>query len=589
MYKNKKALLNKMVFMLLLFFSLWSFSLSFIQNPLVNKETAEFFMHLASLASIGYGVFTFLSVCTFTRFIKPNKILYFLLAIYFIAVLTFQLTTDFASVTGKDNSNLWIIEFNNKEIYLLVSFIHNSLVLSSFIQLIIFIRGKIDYIQRKQSVIILITGVISFVLASLTLFLPKLIPRFQIPLLVDLCMMIFAVGFVYSIVKYDLFEITPKMVVNQIIDVLPVGLIISDINHHIIRFNKSLLEITNRSTSDFENKQIGEVVQSLTREKFNPEDESDFVKRVNIVTAKSEPKPVLLYFKRLIDSHNRLVGAILLFQDIEQLIITQKKLEGLNQSLERRIKERTKELMLAKEKAEESNRLKSAFLNNISHEIRTPVNAISGFSGFLNNHDLSEEKREGFVKIIQNSSDQLVSIVTNILTISSLEAKQEICNIDKVCVNQIFDSLYSTFKQNAKTNNISLIRKQPLTGKQSEIFTDKTKLVQILTNLLSNALKFTHEGFIEFGYSLKGSYLEFYVKDTGIGIKPEFHEKIFERFRQADISIDKLYGGLGIGLSISKGYTELLGGKIRVQSEPGKGSTFYFTIPRTQHNKQKSP
>ncbi len=237
------------------------------------------------------------------------------------------------------------------------------------------------------------------------------------------------------------------------------------------------------------------------------------------------------------------------------------------------------ELILALEKAEESDRLKTAFLQNMSHEIRTPLNAISGFSGMLNKPELSEEKRKSFVSIIQNSSKQLISIVSDILTISALETKQEKHNIDKVCINSIIVDLLAIFKQQAQNQNISLYAKQQFSDKQSEIYTDKTKITQILTNLLTNALKFTHEGFIEFGYILSDSVFEFYVKDSGIGIKSEFHEKIFERFRQADKSINKLYGGTGLGLAISKAFAELLGGKIWVQSELEKGSTFYFTIP----------
>ena len=262
------------------------------------------------------------------------------------------------------------------------------------------------------------------------------------------------------------------------------------------------------------------------------------------------------------------------------------------------------EIIAAKEKAEESDRLKTAFLQNMSHEIRTPLNAISGFSGMLNKPELSEEKRRSFVSIIQNSSKQLISIVTDILTISSLETKQEKANIDKVCINNIIVDLLAIFKQQAINQNISLYAKQQLNNKQSEIYTDKTKIIQILTNLLTNALKFTHEGFIEFGYTLVETQniasqqqtqniasqqqtqniaslqqIQFYVKDSGIGINPDFHEKIFERFRQADKSTNKLYGGTGLGLAISKAFVELLGGKIWVHSELVKGSTFYFTVP----------
>lgn len=238
-----------------------------------------------------------------------------------------------------------------------------------------------------------------------------------------------------------------------------------------------------------------------------------------------------------------------------------------------------KDLKLAKEQAEESSRLKTAFLQNMSHEIRTPLNAISGFSALLNKPELSLEKRNSFIQIIQSSSIQLVSIVSDILTISSLETKQEKINITKVCINNLIIELLTIFKQQALSQNISLYAKQQLNDSQSEIYTDNTKVTQILSNLLSNALKFTHEGLVEFGYNLKENELEFYVKDSGIGIKPELHEKIFERFGQVDRSTNKLYGGTGLGLTISKAFVELLGGKIWLQSEVGQGSTFYFTLP----------
>jgi PAS domain S-box-containing protein len=246
------------------------------------------------------------------------------------------------------------------------------------------------------------------------------------------------------------------------------------------------------------------------------------------------------------------------------------------------------ELVKAKEKAEESDRLKTAFLNNMSHEIRTPLNAICGFTDILNSPEITEEKRERLVSIIQNSSNQLLSIVSDILTVSSLETKQEKVYIEKVCINTIIVDLLLIFKQQAGRQNISLYAKKDLSDKQSVIYTDKTKLTQILSNLLSNALKFTHEGFVEFGYELVSNMpdfetsdraLQFYVKDSGIGIKPKAQLHIFKRFMQADKTINMTYGGTGLGLSISRSFTELLGGTIWVESEPGKGSTFYFTLP----------
>ncbi len=247
------------------------------------------------------------------------------------------------------------------------------------------------------------------------------------------------------------------------------------------------------------------------------------------------------------------------------------------------------ELQKAVAKAEENDRLKTAFLQNMNHEIRTPLNAIAGFTQLLSRTDITEDERANFGSIIENSSAQLVSIINDVLSIASLETKQETLNIEKVNVNEILTDLHAIFKSQADIKGIALDVNTELSNEQSEIYTDKTKVTQILTNFLSNALKFTHEGKISFGYRLKDvdkkPVLEFFIKDSGIGIAPENIEKIFERFRQADLSISYKYGGTGLGLSISKGLVELLGGTIWVSSAPGKGSIFYFTLPYQVKNK----
>ncbi len=252
-----------------------------------------------------------------------------------------------------------------------------------------------------------------------------------------------------------------------------------------------------------------------------------------------------------------------------------------------------RDLILAKNAAEESNSLKTAFLQNMSHEIRTPMNAIMGFTSMLSKPDLREEKRNSFVKIIQNSANQLLSIVNDVLTMSALETNQEKINIEECNVNQILTDLLSIFKKQIENENVRLFLKPFSLENQANIKTDKTKLTKILSNLLSNAIKFTHHGNIEFGYTLEFDsakpMLQFYVKDTGIGIKPEIHDKIFERFRQAELSVSRQYGGAGLGLSICKGFVNLLGGKIWLESKLDSGSTFYFTIPYISTNEILTP
>jgi PAS domain S-box-containing protein len=242
------------------------------------------------------------------------------------------------------------------------------------------------------------------------------------------------------------------------------------------------------------------------------------------------------------------------------------------------------ELISAKEKAEESDRLKTAFLHNISHEIRTPMNAIIGFSGFLNEPDLVPEKRKYFTEIIIKSSNQLLSIISDIVSIATIEAGQEKIIEKEINLNTMLNLLYEQFLVKAQMQNITLSVSQYLPENDSTILCDETKLVQILSNLIANALKFTAKGFINFGSGIKGSEVEFFVEDSGIGIPKEMHEKVFERFRQVESTTSRQYGGSGLGLSISKAYVELLGGKIWLNSECNKGTTFFFTTPFKKSN-----
>jgi PAS domain S-box-containing protein len=249
------------------------------------------------------------------------------------------------------------------------------------------------------------------------------------------------------------------------------------------------------------------------------------------------------------------------FQDITQ----RKKIEN--------------ELLIAKEKAEESSRLKTEFLHNMSHEIRTPMNGIMGFSELLLDPEISYEEKRNFSKIIKSSSKQLLKIIDDILEISVLETKQENIFESEFSLNDLMLELFSIFNLKSKERDIPIYLKKPLNDEQSYIVSDRVKLNKILSNLLENAIRYTNEGFIEFGYAVKEDILKLYVKDTGIGIDPKNHKMIFERFSQENKELSLKHGGLGLGLAISKESAMLLGGDISVESEKGKGSTFYLTIP----------
>jgi PAS domain S-box-containing protein len=254
-------------------------------------------------------------------------------------------------------------------------------------------------------------------------------------------------------------------------------------------------------------------------------------------------------------------------------------------------------LIKSKEKAEESDRLKSSFLANMSHEIRTPMNGILGFAELLKNPDITGDEQEEYISIIEKSGVRMLNILNDLIDLSKIESGQVDVNISVVNINKQTDYIYAFFKPEVDGKGIKFSVKNSLSANEAFIKTDKDKVNAILTNLVKNAIKFTHHGSIEFGYVLKPdsepAELEFYVKDTGVGIPKEQQGIIFERFRQGSESLTRNYEGAGLGLSISKSFVNMLGGKIWVESLTGKnnelfGSIFHFTIPYHNSSGKKS-
>lgn len=251
-------------------------------------------------------------------------------------------------------------------------------------------------------------------------------------------------------------------------------------------------------------------------------------------------------------------------------------------------KQKEQELIKAKEKAEESNRLKSAFLANMSHEIRTPMNSILGFTELLLEPDLSSEKKESFIKIVLQCGQRMLNTVSDIVEISKIEAGLIQLNLTKTDVNGRMEELFRFFQLEANKKGIKLSLEMLLPPADKNITTDQNKIDSILTNLIKNAIKYTESGTIKMGCRQKDRFIEFFIKDTGIGIPKDRQEAIFERFIQADIADTRALQGSGLGLSIAKSYVEMLGGKIWVESREGKGSTFYFTLSTKNNNEEKS-
>jgi signal transduction histidine kinase len=261
------------------------------------------------------------------------------------------------------------------------------------------------------------------------------------------------------------------------------------------------------------------------------------------------------------DETGRIIGAIgVLYDDDSRKHILEKLVEARNM-------------------AEENERLKAAFLHNISHEIRTPLNAILGFSTLLEENPGSPEKRREYLDIISRSSDHLLEIIDDIVEISKIEAKTVKISRKQVNPNKVLHIVYDQYSSMASEKRVVFNFVVIPGGSDPCIYTDGYKVTQILRNLVSNALKFTNEGRVEFGYTVKENFIEFHISDTGIGIPAEQQTNIFTRFYQGDSTPTRSYGGTGLGLAISKAYVDLLGGDIWFTSHPGEGSVFRFTLP----------
>jgi PAS domain S-box-containing protein len=298
------------------------------------------------------------------------------------------------------------------------------------------------------------------------------------------------------------------------------------------------------------------------------------------------------------DENGQISGTAGVVRDISERMQSELLLREKNEKIEAQnveYKLLNEELKQAKDKAEESDRLKSAFLANMSHEIRTPMNGILGFAGLLKEPGLTGDEQLEYVRIIEKSGGRMLNIINEIIDISKIEAGQMKIDMKESNINEQVEFVYNLLKYEAENKGLNITFRKAMPAEETLVQTDREKLYAILINLVKNAIKYTDEGSIEFGYIVKSNDPEtrkgvetryatsllFYVKDTGIGIPTDRQNAIFERFIQADISDIQARQGAGLGLSIAKAYVEMLGGKIWVESNPGAGSIFYFTLPYT--------
>ncbi|MFO8234228.1 MAG: response regulator [Bacteroidales bacterium] len=363
---------------------------------------------------------------------------------------------------------------------------------------------------------------------------------------------------------------------ETIINTMNQGILVEDKDGKIIFGNPAMEYLTGYSKSEI----VGQHWSLLVNEEnyqrlINIADESDETFPNNfeaeITSKEGQQIPVFVSSSRL-RKNDRFDGIVVVFNDIRPL------------------KRKEDELRKAKIQAEESDRLKSEFLANMSHEIRTPMNGIMGFTRLLKQEGPEDDAWEHYTDIIYQSAEHLLGIINDIVDFSKIQAGQYDIQEDRVNLGEFLDECSVLFEENKKNHgkeNLDFAISLDQNLKEKNIIVDKLKLKQIVSNLIENALKFTSKGIIEVGCYSEEDNIRFFVSDTGIGIAEQYHEMIFEKFRQVDSSATRNYGGTGLGLTVSNELVNILGGEMYLESRPGKGSTFYFSIPLKIHNDEK--
>ena len=283
-------------------------------------------------------------------------------------------------------------------------------------------------------------------------------------------------------------------------------------------------------------------------------------------------------------------GLLILFLINRQIHRVEEANRSLNQqkedleALAQKLEAINRELTIEKERAEESDRLKSAFLQNISHEIRTPMNGLLGFSRLLGRDGLSAEDRVKYTEIINRSGEQLLRMINDIMDLSHIETGQMQISEESFSLNELIRDMVALFRNKVKDSGkpVTVQAHYGLQEGEDQVVYDRMRLYQVLSNLLSNAFKFTDQGSIRLGYAIEKKKLVFKVEDTGTGIEKDMQERIFERFKQGNTDVAGKKEGAGLGLAIARGIVESMGGKIVVSSEPGHGALFMFTLPYRQ-------
>ena len=568
--KNPKSTLNRVCSALMTCFAVWSFMKIFGHNPMVDEETVMFFEKIGSIGRIGWSSF---GLWFFLLFTQREKVLKFKLLYPLIFIpsllLIYKQWTESILVSHKKFPYGWTGVWSDSA-WPTVFFVYYLVYIGIGFYLLVDFWIKSDVpIQKKQARIIFLTGLAAFVIGSVIDNLFTVLNIHFIPDMANATTLIWAFGLVYAIAKYKFLTITPEVAADKILTTMMDTLILLDQKGNIATANEAAQNLLGYLEEELKGQSLSSLFAKETYQSafLQRAVKGDMITDLELAfrTKQGSFVPVTFSSSALRDEEGAFVGTICVAHDIT------------------RRKRKEEELRVAKEEAESASRIKSQFLASMSHEFRTPLNAIIGFSEVLEDKTFGDmnEKQTRYVTNILKSGQHLLQMINDVLDLSKIEAGKMELELSKVDIGELVEQSVVMVREKCLKHRIDLTHQISDDLEDIVVLADERKLRQALFNLLSNAVKFTPDGG-KVGVEAKreGEEIRVSVSDTGMGIKREDQTRIFGEFEQVENKIGPKQHGTGLGLALTKKLVALHGGRIWVESEgDGKGSTFTFSIP----------
>ncbi len=582
---DPKSRQNRLFFIVSISFQVWALGYTFM--ALSETKDDAFFWY--KVCSPGYA---FLPVLNLHFFLETagqriqKKLFWILSSIYGVALIfTIKSATGTLVLKDLEKAPFGWYEIPAKGSSWLMAYIFYYTIIPfiSFLVILKWRKKTESFLEKKQAAIILISGITTMILGlASNIFIPM--TNLRLPSLAVAFVLLWIFGVWFAITRYKLMSLTPESAAMNILETMSEMVILISSERRIIYINKAVTEMLGYSQSEIvgSNMQIL-FARTIDESKVRTLVETSVLHNVETMLKKKDNTPIDCIFSGSImyDSRKFIAGVVCVVNDITDLKKAENEIIKSKNELEKRVVERTKDLESAKKKAEAANVAKSQFLANISHEIRTPMNGVLGMVQVLLTTKLDDEQVD-CIKTLQTSSEHMLEIINQILDFSKIESGRLVIESLPFSFQDLISSIQKPFNAVTRAKEIDFF--VSVDEKIPEIINgDALRLRQILSNLLNNALKFTEKGHITLSALKKQEdedsiIIIFSVQDTGIGIPKEKHETIFESFTQADGGTTRKFGGTGLGLTIAKQLVEMMGGKMELSSEEGKGATFSFTV-----------